>query len=68
MHTGIAFSPFEGRFSPNRAKIYLQKKESTMLPQAKTAFCVSQLQYARLIPDIFKVTSQLSTIIIRVVK
>ena len=32
------FLPFVGHFSPRRAKNDLQKKESTMLPQAKTAF------------------------------
>jgi hypothetical protein len=35
------FEPFAGHFSPCRAKNDLQKKRSTMLPQAKGTFCIS---------------------------
>jgi len=36
--TSTDFSPFVGHFSPSWAKNALQKKESTMLPQAIIAF------------------------------
>jgi len=37
----MEFDPFVGLFSPRRAKKDLQKKKSTMLPQAKDAFGVN---------------------------
>jgi hypothetical protein len=38
------FLPFAGNFSPCGAKNYLQKKKSTMLPQATAAFAYALLR------------------------
>jgi hypothetical protein len=38
MHANDGFLPFAGYFSHRRAKNNLQKKYSTMLPQATVAF------------------------------
>jgi hypothetical protein len=39
------FFPFVGYFSPSGAKNNLQKKESTMLPQARIAFAEVLILY-----------------------